>query len=93
MNMVDNPCFRCGKQRMVVKTKKERINGSLVITTTTCCPDPECQKLLDKQLKKDNDARERLVGQSRNPVNPFNRQRRDIVLGKKKDIPSNLLRH
>jgi hypothetical protein len=83
MSDVDNPCFRCGKQRIVVKVKKERINGSLVITTTTCCSDPECQKLLDKELKKDKDARARFVNLSKNPANLFNKQKKGIVLGKK----------
>ena len=83
MGKIDNPCFRCGKQRVVVKVSKELINGSLVTTTTTTCPDPECQKLLNKQMEKDKNARERLVGLSKHPVNSFGRQRRDIVLGKK----------
>lgn len=87
MNIISNPCTRCGKQRIVVKTKKERINGSLVITTMTCCPDSECQKLVDQQLKKDKDARDRLINQSKNPSSPFNKQRKDIVLGKKKKTP------
>ena len=84
MTGVNNPCFRCGKQRIEVKIKKERISGSLVITTMTCCPDPECQKLLDKQLQKDKDVRDRFVGMSKNPVNLFNKkQKKGIVLGKK----------
>ncbi len=83
MIFVKNPCIRCGKQRIVVKTKRELINGSWVTTTTTRCPDPDCQRIVEKQLKKDNDAREMLISQFKNLNSPFNR-RSDIVLGKRK---------
>jgi len=86
MNKIDNPCPRCGKQRIVVKVKKERINGSLVTTTITACPDPECQKLIERQLKKEKDARDRLINASNKNVNPFNGKRKDIVLGQKKSV-------
>lgn len=86
MSIISNPCPRCGRERMVVKVKKERINGSWVTTTITACPDPECQKLVDMQLKKDKDAREKFAGLSKSPANLFNKKRKDIVLGKKKKI-------
>lgn len=43
-----NPCIRCGKQRIVVKTWTEHIGVSLVKYSDTVCPDPECQKVVDK---------------------------------------------
>jgi len=53
--MITSPCIRCGKSRIVGKTWKEKISGSLVVFTQTVCPDPECQKIVDEQLqiKKD----------------------------------------
>ena len=48
-----NLCSVCGKQRIVVKTTKEYIGNSLVVTTITSCPDPECQSKIDKQLTQE----------------------------------------
>jgi hypothetical protein len=53
-----NICFRCGKVRVVVKTYKEYIGNSLVVTALTSCPDPECQAVIDKQLEKEQKFRE-----------------------------------
>lgn len=44
-----NPCFRCGQERVVVKTWKEKVVNSIVIHTETICPDPDCQKVVDAQ--------------------------------------------
>ena len=54
-------CIRCGKQRIVVKTKKEYINSSLVYTTITACPDHECQKIVDSMLQKEKDVRFKII--------------------------------
>lgn len=56
-----NLCIRCGKQRVIVKTKKEYINSSLVYTTITACPDRDCQKLVDSMLRKEKEAREKIL--------------------------------
>jgi len=50
-----NPCIRCGKERIVVKTWKEKIGNSVVINTETACPDPECQKKVNSENKKQQD--------------------------------------
>lgn len=52
MNVNSNPCYRCGKERIFVRTWTEKIGHSTVTTTEKACPDPECQKLLDKENKK-----------------------------------------
>lgn len=44
-------CIRCGKQRVVVSSRQETVFKSTVVYTETACPDPECQKLVDKGLK------------------------------------------
>lgn len=57
-----NVCFRCGKQRIVVKTWKEHTRGGIVVHTTTTCPNPECQKVIDRQFavqKEKQDAIEK----------------------------------
>jgi aspartate/methionine/tyrosine aminotransferase len=58
LNQNINLCIRCGKQRVVVKTKKEYINSSLVLTTTTVCPDDDCQKIVDAMLNKEKEQRD-----------------------------------
>lgn len=45
---IGNVCIRCGKQRIVVKTWTEHIGVSLIKYSETVCPDPECQKFVDK---------------------------------------------
>lgn len=80
---MSNPCFRCGKQRIVVSTKKERVGEAWVTTTMTSCPDPECQKLLDRQMEKERVTRENLVSLNKVPSNSFGRKRKDITLAKK----------
>jgi hypothetical protein len=58
---MNNPCIRCGKERIVVKIKKKYINNSLITTTTTTCPDPECQKKLDADLAKKRALQEQKI--------------------------------
>ena len=47
-----NPCPRCGKERIFVKTWKEKIGYSTITTTETACPDKECQSMINKEMKK-----------------------------------------
>lgn len=53
-----NPCIICGKERVIVKTSKEKIGNSTVLTTITGCPDPECQKKVDVVLAKEKAHRD-----------------------------------
>ena len=46
-----NLCCRCGKVRIVTKTWKETVGASEVTVTETVCPDPVCQKSLNKELE------------------------------------------
>lgn len=48
-------CIRCGKTRIVSKTWNEKVNDSVITYTETVCPDPECQKIVDSDLKKKMD--------------------------------------
>jgi hypothetical protein len=47
-----NPCIRCGRERIVSKTSKERVGNSVIITTMTICPDPACQKEVDRENRR-----------------------------------------
>lgn len=50
---MNNPCVRCGKQRIIVREWTEKVETlagvSLVSFTQTSCPDPECQKLVEEK--------------------------------------------
>ena len=46
------PCIRCGKARILAKSWTEKIDGHTTSYTQTVCPDPECQKLVEKELQK-----------------------------------------
>lgn len=56
-----NPCIRCGTERIIKKTWKEKVTNyfgtSIVVHTETACPDKACQKILDERFAKE---RERL---------------------------------
>lgn len=55
--MTGNICTRCGKQRVAVKTYKEKVGNSEVTYTLNECSDPDCQKLVNKQLREDEKRR------------------------------------
>jgi len=50
-----NPCIRCGRERVFVRSWEEKIGESIIINTQTTCPNPECQKEVDKDNKKQRD--------------------------------------
>jgi hypothetical protein len=55
LKTIDNPCIRCGKDRIIAKEWKEKVGNSVIICTTNVCPDAECQKVVDAQLKSKKD--------------------------------------
>jgi len=50
-------CPRCGKQRITVSSREEVVSKSKIIYTETVCPDPECQKMVEKGLRNDEKKR------------------------------------
>jgi hypothetical protein len=46
---LSNPCIRCGKERILIKSWNEQIGLALTTFTTARCPDDECQKLVDRE--------------------------------------------
>lgn len=50
-----NPCIRCGTERIVLKTWKEKVGISYVTNIETICPNSECQKEVDSDNKKQRD--------------------------------------
>lgn len=53
-----NVCSRCGKPRVAVSTYDEVVGNSSITYTVTACSDPECQKVVDQNLLKDEKKRE-----------------------------------
>lgn len=56
---MNNPCIRCGKQRIDGKSWKDKTGLFAITYTKTICPDSECQKIVDqsiadKKAKSDN---------------------------------------
>lgn len=62
--MSSTPCIRCGKPRIVSKSWKEQVGMSFLTYTMTVCPDPECQKVVDDQLKSKKDKLEKIQKES-----------------------------
>lgn len=60
---IDNPCIRCGKQRIVVKTWTEYVGTSLVKYSETACPDAGCQKIVEKENNEREEKRKILESQ------------------------------
>ena len=73
-----NPCPRCGSERVSGKTWREKINGSWVTYTETSCPDKECQKKVDKELRDIARKRKLLMKQKAK----FGNKRQSITLGR-----------
>lgn len=63
---VTNPCTQCGKERILFKTWVEKVPatyGNKITTVTrslTVCPDPECQKIVEKKLAAEKDKRDKI---------------------------------
>ena len=51
-------CIECGKQRVVVGTYEEKVGNSVVVYKETICPDPECQKKVEKTLARELEKRQ-----------------------------------
>jgi uncharacterized protein YajQ (UPF0234 family) len=51
-------CIECGKQRVVVGTHQEKVGNSVVTYKDTICPDPECQKKVEKILAGELEKRQ-----------------------------------
>ena len=47
---MNNPCIRCGTQRIDGKSWKESSGVFIITHTKTICPDSKCQKILDKEI-------------------------------------------
>jgi hypothetical protein len=71
----NNPCTRCGKQRIKSKTWKESVANYVGFTeitfTETVCPDPDCQKIVEKGLNQQREKREEIEKDRSDRKNSF----------------------
>lgn len=47
-----NPCTRCGTERVIIRIWEEKIGGSIITNTQTACPDVACQRVVNREIKK-----------------------------------------
>lgn len=75
-------CTKCGKERIVKSSRVEKIGNSIITHTVTICPDPECQKLVEKGL---------LVEENKRKVMYLEQEERakELALKKKRDKENN----
>ncbi|HVF69442.1 MAG TPA: hypothetical protein VNA13_02640 [Xanthomonadales bacterium] len=64
-NKFTNPCTRCGKERILAKKWKEKtvtFSGTTIVVnrTSNVCPDKECQKIVDKELRAQKAKRDKI---------------------------------
>jgi len=57
---MSNKCARCGKERIAIKTYKQKVGGSYVYWREMACSDPECQKKVNKSLSNEKQKRTRI---------------------------------
>ncbi|MDP3994235.1 MAG: hypothetical protein Q8P91_00180 [bacterium] len=57
---MSNKCTTCGKERIIIRTYKEKIGSSSVTFKEMTCPDPECQKKINKVLLSEKAKRQRI---------------------------------
>lgn len=55
----DSLCIRCGKVRVFSKKWKEKVDGKgpMLFHIESVCPDPECQKIVDKKFEEMREKR------------------------------------
>ena len=61
-------CIKCGRQRIVVATHKEKVGNTYVIYKETICPDPDCQLKVEKILALEKEKRQQSMSNQRQRI-------------------------
>lgn len=64
-------CTRCGKERIVKSSFTEKLEKTTAIYTMTVCPDPECQKLVEKELFAEEGRRKAMQNEKEKRLQRF----------------------
>lgn len=71
-----NPCTRCGMERIDARSWNEQIqtfSGSVIeIHTQTICPNRDCQLMVDQDLVKQKEKRDKIHKKVVSQKNPRN---------------------
>lgn len=59
-----NVCIRCGKERIAGKKWEEVVGTSHITYVLNICPDKECQKIVESNLKDKKDHIEAIQAES-----------------------------
>lgn len=65
-----NPCIRCGKERIVLRTWVENLGHSELTRTDTGCPDKVCQKQVEDDLEEKRLKKEAIMNRKSLPKTP-----------------------
>ncbi len=81
-----NPCTRCGQERVLQKTWKEdqiTIMGKIQSVTfgQTICPNPDCQKIVDQEIKVLEEKQASL--KKKRESNDFTRKKNSLEMANK----------
>lgn len=58
LSTISNPCVRCGKERIVLKTWSALVGKSQLTYTDTACPDKSCQQVINDEISAQRTKRE-----------------------------------
>ncbi len=58
---MNNPCSRCGKQRVDTTQRKSKMGESNVVYIASICPDKECQAIVDRGIAEKKEKAEKLI--------------------------------
>ena len=60
LSTISNPCVRCGKERIVLKTWTALVGKAQLTYTDTACPDSDCQKVINDEILAQRTKREEI---------------------------------
>lgn len=74
-----NLCTRCGKERIVSRTWKERAGSSFITITESVCPDKACQSKVNAENKKHFDRRKAMELRSKQRQHHSTRSKQPLL--------------
>lgn len=63
-----NICYRCGKERIVVRVWVEKSENSTIENTETACPDKKCQEASERDITKQRNKRLQMEKRKRESI-------------------------
>jgi hypothetical protein len=60
LSTISNPCVRCGKERIVLKTWTALVGKAKLTYTDTACPDKSCQQVINDEISAQKEKREEI---------------------------------